>query len=102
MDNPQSLLNISERWIMEVEKECPHVPIVVVGNKKDLRNDPSTILSQFQFSKFKFFSNFNFFQISITESIQPDPVATEEGLAVKDMIRAFAYVEASAMCNELN
>jgi GTPase SAR1 family protein len=39
IDNSQSLLNISERWIMEVEKECPNVPIVLVGNKKDIWKD---------------------------------------------------------------
>lgn len=29
--------------ILQVKHFCPNVPIILVGNKKDLRNDPNTI-----------------------------------------------------------
>jgi len=28
---------------LQVKHFCPNVPIILVGNKKDLRNDPNTI-----------------------------------------------------------
>ena len=37
IDSPDSLQNIPEKWVPEVEHFCPNVPIVLVGNKKDLR-----------------------------------------------------------------
>ncbi len=43
IDQPDSLENIPEKWVPEVKHFCPNVPIVLVGNKKDLRNDDYTI-----------------------------------------------------------
>ena len=37
VDSPDSLQNIPEKWVPEVKHFCPNVPIVLVGNKKDLR-----------------------------------------------------------------
>lgn len=34
--------NIPEKWTPEVKHFCPNVPIILVGNKKDLRNDEHT------------------------------------------------------------
>lgn len=34
--------NIPEKWTPEVKHFCPTVPIILVGNKKDLRNDDHT------------------------------------------------------------
>jgi Ras family protein A len=52
----------------------------LVGNKKDLRNDPSTIK---ELGKMK-----------------QGPVKPEEGRAMADKINAFAYLECSAKSNE--
>lgn len=64
VDSPDSLENIPEKWtpevsfpykakgyiffssfqtFLQVKHFCPNVPIILVGNKKDLRNDPNTI-----------------------------------------------------------
>jgi len=43
VDNPDSLLNIEDRWWPEAKHYCPNIPILLVGNKKDLRNDEATI-----------------------------------------------------------
>lgn len=43
VDSPDSLENIPEKWTPEVRHFCPNVPIILVGNKKDLRSDPQTI-----------------------------------------------------------
>ncbi|CAF0779490.1 unnamed protein product [Rotaria sordida] len=41
IDNPDSFKNLSEKWIPECNHFCPRTPIILVGNKKDLRNDKS-------------------------------------------------------------
>ncbi|KAG0745039.1 hypothetical protein G6F24_015974 [Rhizopus arrhizus] len=43
VDSPDSLENVQEKWISEVLHFCQGLPIVLVGCKKDLRNDPATI-----------------------------------------------------------
>jgi GTPase SAR1 family protein len=32
-----------EQWVPEVRHFCPNTPFVLVGCKRDLRNDPTTI-----------------------------------------------------------
>uniref|UniRef100_A0A7N4PX12 Ras homolog family member A n=1 Tax=Sarcophilus harrisii TaxID=9305 RepID=A0A7N4PX12_SARHA len=39
IDSSDSLDNVQTKWIPEVKHFCPNVPIILVGNKKDLRND---------------------------------------------------------------
>lgn len=39
---PDDTENIPEKWTPEVKHFCPNVPIILVGNKKDLRNDEHT------------------------------------------------------------
>nr|XP_022341727.1 ras-like GTP-binding protein rhoA [Crassostrea virginica] len=76
VDSPDSLVNIREKWTPEVKHFCPNVPIVLVGNKKDLRTDPETIREM--------------------ELEKKEPVKTQEGQEVADQIRAFSFVECSA------
>ncbi|XP_075430210.1 transforming protein RhoA-like [Ascaphus truei] len=66
IDNPDSLGNIIEKWTPEVKRLCPNVPIILVGNKKDLRNDEQ-------------------------ELVKP-----EEGRDMANRIGAFGYMECSA------
>ena len=76
IDSPDSLENIPEKWTPEVKHFCPNVPIILVGNKKDLRNDEAT---KAELAKMK-----------------QEPVKSEEGRAMSDKIGAFAYIECSA------
>ncbi|KAL0480275.1 Rac1 [Acrasis kona] len=41
--NPTSLYNLEHKWLPEVRQYCPGTPIVVVGTKIDLREDPKTL-----------------------------------------------------------
>ncbi|CAO3657194.1 unnamed protein product [Mucor hiemalis] len=43
VDSPDSLENVQEKWISEVLHFCQGLPILLVGCKKDLRNDAATI-----------------------------------------------------------
>ncbi|XP_046355435.2 ras-like GTP-binding protein Rho1 [Haliotis rufescens] len=80
IDSPDSLENIQKKWTPEVKQFCPNVPIILVGNKKDLRNDDNT---RRELSKMK-----------------QEPVKTEEGLAMAAKIGAFIYLECSAKTKE--
>ena len=72
--------NIPEKWTPEVRHFCPTVPIVLVGNKKDLRFDEQT-------------------RRELSKSKQ-EPVKPEEGRAMSDKIGAYAFLECSAKMNE--
>ena len=76
IDSPDSLENITEKWTPEVKHFCPNVPIILVGNKRDLRNDEGT---KHELAKMK----------------QP-LVAVDEEKAMADKIGAYEYLECSA------
>ncbi|CAH4030316.1 unnamed protein product [Pieris brassicae] len=80
VDSPDSLENIPEKWTPEVKHFCPNVPIILVGNKKDLRNDPATI--------------------NELRKMKQEPVKPQEGRAMAEKINAFAYLECSAKSKE--
>ncbi|KAG3268192.1 RHOC-like [Ictidomys tridecemlineatus] len=42
IDSPNSLENIPEKWTPPMKHFCPNAPIILVGNKKDLRQDEHT------------------------------------------------------------
>ncbi|XP_026818711.1 ras-like GTP-binding protein Rho1 [Rhopalosiphum maidis] len=47
IDTPKSLINVIDKWVPEVRYFCKEVPVVLVGNKKDLRdNHPNIDLPQ--------------------------------------------------------
>jgi len=80
IDSPDSLENIPEKWTPEVKHFCPNVPIILVGNKKDLRTDQAT---QRELQKMK-----------------QEPVSSQQGQDMSDKINAFAYHECSAKSKE--
>jgi Ras-related C3 botulinum toxin substrate 1 len=41
--NPRDLINVKDKWLMEVHHHVPEAPIMLVGTKADLRDDPKTI-----------------------------------------------------------
>jgi len=76
IDSPDSLENIPEKWTPEVKHFCPNVPIILVGNKKDLRNDNNTIHE--------------------LQKMKQEPVKVEDGKSMAEKISAFSYLECSA------
>lgn len=80
VDSPDSLENIPEKWTPEVKHFCPNVPIILVGNKKDLRNDPNTIKE--------------------LAKMRQEPVKPQDGRSMAEKINAFAYLECSAKSKE--
>ncbi|XP_019727148.1 rho-related GTP-binding protein RhoB-like [Hippocampus comes] len=80
VDSPDSLENIPEKWVPEVKHFCPNVPIILVANKKDLRNDENV---KNELSRLKM-----------------EPVRPEDGRAMAARIGAHDYLECSAKTKE--
>lgn len=78
--SPDSLGNVIEKWIPEVSHFCPKVPVILVGTKKDLRNDPDVVE-----------------YLSLTKE---KPVTTEQGQQVAALVKAYAYLECSSRTRE--
>ncbi|XP_045603721.1 ras-like GTP-binding protein Rho1 [Procambarus clarkii] len=78
--SPDSLQSILDKWSSEVQHYCPKVPIIVVGNKKDLRDDAATIEE--------------------LRKVDQEPVKPEDGQNMAEKINAYAYVECSAKTTE--
>lgn len=39
IDTPRSLINVIDKWVPEVRYFCKEVPVILVGNKKDIRDN---------------------------------------------------------------
>lgn len=76
INNPDSFQNVVEKWVPEVRHFCPKVPYVLVGTKKDLRNDPATIAS--------------------LEKTKQKPITPQEGQMLAERVKAVTYIECSA------
>ena len=68
------------QWVPEVRHFCPDVPILLVGMKTDLRNDPKTIAEHAKYSL--------------------SPITFDEAAAEAKEINAYAQIECSALENE--
>ena len=79
----------------QVRHFCPNVPIILVGNKKDLRSDPQTIreLGKMKQVGYLFTSSLYCLQ----ERVRP-----EQGKAIAEQIGAFAYLECSAKTKDVS
>ena len=72
--------NVKHKWYPEVQHHCPGTPIILVGLKSDLRDDPQML------AKLR--------EKNLT------PITTEEGQALAKTIKALTYVECSAKTQE--
>lgn len=76
IDNRDSLLNVEYKWEPEIRHYLPDMPIILVGNKKDLRDSYAAPKPLFRNYK--------------------PPVSTEEGKDMAQRLRAVTYLECSA------
>ena len=76
VDNPNSYDHVASKWAPEVKQHCPGAPIVLVGTKTDLRDDPQTVAKLAEQRK--------------------APVTYTQGFALGKQIRARKYMECSA------
>lgn len=74
IDRRSTLENIPAKWVPETKNFCPNAHIVLVGIKKDTRNDPHEMKRKL--------------------------VTSQEGQLMAEQIHAFAYIECSAKTKE--
>lgn len=82
VDNPDSLYNVKEKWLPELEHFCPNVPKILVATKKDIRRRTLAIMDILNGNK------------------APSIVSYEEGLCTAAVIGASRFLETSALCND--
>ncbi|XP_056330002.1 ras homolog family member Ga [Danio aesculapii] len=78
--SPSSFENVKLKWHPEVFEHCPNVPILLVGTKKDLRDDPEEL------KKLKEKS------LSV--------VSQQQGTTLARQIQARKYMECSALSQD--
>jgi len=78
--NPASLENIRAKWMLELNYHCPGVPVLLVGNKVDLRDDHTTIEK--------------------LEAKRQRMLQYEDGQNLARELGAIAYVECSALTQQ--
>ncbi|KAJ3110999.1 GTP-binding protein Rho1 [Phlyctochytrium bullatum] len=76
VESRHSLINVIEKWVPEVKYFAPSIPLMLVGCKVDLREDPETL--------------------DRLEAVGEVPVTLEEAQEAARIIGAFKYVETSA------
>ena len=74
--SPDSFENAKEKWIKEIKHHCTGTPIVLVGLKTDLRDDPDIIK-----------------KLKLSNSA---PVSFREGVRLAKEFKAVTYLECSA------
>ena len=75
--SPTSYENVEYIWVPELKENCPDTPYILVGLKKDLRDDFETHSDEFK-------------------SKGMEPIPTSKGEDLKDKIKAQNYIECSA------
>jgi Ras-related C3 botulinum toxin substrate 1 len=75
--NPPSFDNVKSKWYPEINHHAPNIPIILVGTKLDLRDDASTLESLRQ--------------------KRMEPVSYEQALSCSRDIKAYKYLECSAL-----
>ncbi|RNA26382.1 rho-related GTP-binding [Brachionus plicatilis] len=79
VENPESLTNIIEKWYPELRYFCPQTPVILVGNKKDLRDE---------------------FRESKVKKNVIKPLSTPDGEVMASRIRAHVFFECSSKTGE--
>lgn len=80
VESPDSFENVKAKWAEEARDRCPGVPLILVGLKKDLRDDPLAIEEMRRKSQ-RF-------------------IGLKEGNDMKEMIGARKYIECSSLTGE--
>ncbi|KAL5962328.1 hypothetical protein TSMEX_009941 [Taenia solium] len=75
--NPTSFANVKEKWFNEVRHHAPNTPYLLVGTQIDLRDDTTTLEK-------------------LTRNRQK-PITYEQGEKLAKEIKAYKYVECSAL-----
>uniref|UniRef100_A0A7E4UWA9 Rho-related GTP-binding protein RhoU n=1 Tax=Panagrellus redivivus TaxID=6233 RepID=A0A7E4UWA9_PANRE len=81
VERAESMKHIRERWIPEIRHFCPNVPVLIVGNKKDIRSDIGRKSSR-------------------SENVEPAAVELEDAEALAREVSSLPLIECSAKQRE--
>ena len=76
--SPPSFENVSSKWYPEISHHCPQKPVILVGTKVDLREDPETMTR-------------------LRQKHKMGPITYEQGLIKAKEIDAYKYQECSSL-----
>ena len=74
--SPTSFEHVEHKWVPEITHHCPEAPVILVGNKVDLRDDPD--------------------EIAQLKELGQEPITRIQGLELAKRINAIKYMECSA------
>lgn len=75
--SPPSFDNVKAKWYPEIDHHAPNIPIILVGTKLDLREDPATL--------------------EALRQKRMEPVSYDQALVCAKEIKAHKYLECSAL-----
>lgn len=75
--SPPSFDNVKAKWYPEIDHHAPNIPIILVGTKLDLREDPGTL--------------------EALRQKRMEPVSYDQALVCAKEIKAHKYLECSAL-----
>ena len=101
-DNPSSLTAVRNNWLPELLKVAPKVPYILVGTKKDIRDENVCevveLSQQSQLNLAK--NNTNSVDAGVSHEERERFVTTSEGMAAAEAMGAKDFIECSAMYRE--
>uniref|UniRef100_A0A6B2LKC0 Uncharacterized protein n=1 Tax=Arcella intermedia TaxID=1963864 RepID=A0A6B2LKC0_9EUKA len=77
IDNPSSFEHVLTKWSPEISHHCPNTPFLLVGTKRDLREDSETLRK--------------------LEAKQQAPISWDQGVEMAQKIKAVQYIECSSI-----
>ncbi len=80
IDDPTSFENVSKKWIPELRLFCPDVPVILVGNKKDLRHNTDVV--------------------ECLKQRHLEPISAQDGQSLAERMNISAFLECSAQMKE--
>ncbi|CAI2356614.1 unnamed protein product [Caenorhabditis sp. 36 PRJEB53466] len=78
--SPVSFDNVASKWIPEIRQHCPDAPVILVGTKLDLRDEPEPL--------------------RVLQSEGKAPISKTQGLKMAQRIKAVKYLECSALTQQ--
>ncbi|CAL2049661.1 hypothetical protein CAEBREN_29392 [Caenorhabditis brenneri] len=78
--SPVSFDNVATKWIPEIRQHCPDAPVILVGTKLDLRDEPEPM--------------------RVLQAEGKSPISKAQGLKMAQKIKAVKYLECSALTQQ--
>lgn len=86
--SPASAANVTARWAPELRRHCPKTPVLLVGTKLDLRDDPahrSSAVSRRQ-GAYDYISQFTLIHTYVVAARRPETGAQNSGCQVRRVV----------------